>query len=113
MTAAANGLTTATSNAFNITVGAAAKLAFTTQPGGGANGTAWTTQPAVTIEDAGGNTVTTATNAITLAIGTNPGGAPGLHHQPAHCHRRRRHLRRLQDHRHGRELHPDRGQRPG
>ena len=48
--------------AFNITVGAAAKLAFTTQPGGGTGGTAWTTQPAVTVQDAGGNTVTTDTS---------------------------------------------------
>jgi hypothetical protein len=67
-------LTSATSSTFNITVGAAAKLAFTTQPGGGTGGTAWTTQPVVTIQDAGGNTVTTSTASVTLAIGTNPGG---------------------------------------
>ena len=42
-------------------MGAAAKLAFTTQPGNGTGGTAWTTQPAVTVQDAGGNTVTTDT----------------------------------------------------
>src|SRR5204863_962858 len=46
------------SSAFNITVGPAAKLAFTTQPGNGTGGTAFTTQPAVTLQDAGGNTVT-------------------------------------------------------
>ena len=67
-------MTEVTSNAFSITIGAATQLAFTTQPGGGANAAAWTAQPAVAIEDAGGNVVTTATNSITLAIGTNPGG---------------------------------------
>src|ERR1035441_4922283 len=63
-------------SAFNITLGAAAKLAFTTQPGGGTGGTAWTTQPVVTVQDAGGNTVTTDASTVTVAIGTNagPGG---------------------------------------
>ena len=75
LTATSSGLTTATSSAFNITVGAAAQLAFTTEPGGGTGGTAWATQPVVTLQDAGGNTVTGSTAAITLAIGTNPGGA--------------------------------------
>jgi hypothetical protein len=54
--------------------GPATKLVFTTQPGGGTAGTAWTTQPAVTVEDAIGDKVTTSTASITLAIGTNPGG---------------------------------------
>ena len=74
LTASATGLTTATSSAFNITAGTATKLVFTTQPGGGADGAAWGTQPTVAVEDASGNVVTTATNSITLAIGTNPGG---------------------------------------
>ena len=74
LTATAGGLTNATSTSFNITIGAAVKLAFTTQPGGGANGASWGTQPTVAVEDVGGNVVTTATNSITLAIGTNPGG---------------------------------------
>ena len=74
LTAATSPLTGATSNAFNITVGAASKLAFTAQPGGGASNTAWANQPTVTVQDAGGNTVTTAVNSITLAI-TPPGGA--------------------------------------
>ena len=74
LTASATGLPTVTSNAFNITIGGASQLVFSTQPGGGANGAVWTTQPAVSIQDVGGNKVTTATNSITLAIGTNPGG---------------------------------------
>ena len=74
LTATATGLTSAVSGSFNITVGAASKLAFTAQPGGGASNTAWANQPTVTVQDAGGNTVTTAVNSITLAI-TPPGGA--------------------------------------
>ena len=74
LTASDGALTGATSNTFNITVGAAAKLAFTTQPGGGTGGSAWAQQPVVTVQDAGGNTVTGSTASITLAIGTNPGG---------------------------------------
>ena len=73
ITATDGALTSTASSGFNITVGAAAKLAFTTQPGGGTGGTAWTTQPVVTVQDAGGNTVTSSSASITLAIGTNPG----------------------------------------
>lgn len=55
-----------------ITVGPAAKVAFTQQPNGGASTVAWTTQPKVTVQDAGGNTIVGSTAAVTLAIGTNP-----------------------------------------
>ncbi|HEY5386259.1 MAG TPA: hypothetical protein VIJ56_13565, partial [Acidimicrobiales bacterium] len=61
-----------TSTAFNVTTGTASQLAFTTEPGNGTGGSALSTQPTVTIQDAGGNTVTTDTNAVTMAIGTNP-----------------------------------------
>ncbi|MCU1450715.1 MAG: hypothetical protein JWP02_2885, partial [Acidimicrobiales bacterium] len=74
LTATDGALTSVASSGFNIAVGAAAKLAFTTQPGGGTGGTAWTTQPVVTVQDAGGNTVTGSTASVTLAIGTNPPG---------------------------------------
>ena len=59
-TDAADHLNTASapSSSFNITAGTASQLVFTTQPGGGTGGTAWTTQPKVTVEDAGGNPVT-------------------------------------------------------
>ena len=45
-------------------------------PGGGTGGTAWPQQPAVTLEDAGGNTVTGTAQNVTLAIQNNagPGG---------------------------------------
>ena len=74
LTATDGSLTSATSGTFNITVGPAAKLAFTQTPTGGVLGVAFATQPRVTVQDAGGNTVTTDTSSVTLAIGTNPGG---------------------------------------
>jgi len=73
LTATSSGLTSATSSAFNITVGSAAQVAFTTQPGGGTAGTAWSQQPVVTLQDAGGNTVTGTAQTVTLAIQNNPG----------------------------------------
>ena len=54
--------------AVNVTVGAAAKVAFTQQPNGGTGGVAWTTQPKVAIQDALGNTVTTSSASVTLSI---------------------------------------------
>jgi hypothetical protein len=77
LTATSGGYTSAVSSLFTITAGAASKLAFTTQPGGGASSTAWATQPTVTVQDAYGNTVTSGTGStasVTIAIGTNPGG---------------------------------------
>jgi hypothetical protein len=73
LVATSGALTAATSQAFTITAGQNL-LAFTTQPGGGAAGTAFATQPVVTVKDPGGTTDATSTAAITLQIGTNPGG---------------------------------------
>jgi len=74
LTAAATGLTGATSTAFNIsvTVGPVAKLAFTVQPSNAVGGAAITPAVQVAIQDAQGNIVTTATSSIAVAIGTNP-----------------------------------------
>jgi hypothetical protein len=74
LSATASGLTGATSNTFDVTVGVAAQLGFQVQPSDAAAGSSIT--PAVTVEirDAGGNRVTTASNNVTVAIGTNPGG---------------------------------------
>lgn len=63
------------SSAFNVTVGAAAQLLFTTQPAGATGGTAFTTQPVVTAADAGGNTVTSYAGPVALTIGS--GGTAG------------------------------------
>jgi hypothetical protein len=72
LTASAATLTSATSSAFNVTAGAAAKLGFTVPPGSGPAGGTIAPAAQVSVEDALGNVVTTATNQITMAIGTNP-----------------------------------------
>src|SRR5207245_2713217 len=72
LTASATGLTGATSSAFNISVGAAAKLVFTVQPSTTVAGAAITPAVQVVVQDAQGNTVTTATTSITVTVGTNP-----------------------------------------
>ncbi len=73
LTASAAGLTSATSTAFNITGGPAMGLAYAVQPINGTSGTALATVQ-VAVVDAGGNTITTATNSITVAIGNNVNG---------------------------------------
>ena len=57
-------LATVDSATFNVTVGLASQLAFSTQPGNGSAGTALFPQPTITIQDAGGNTVTTDVHAV-------------------------------------------------
>jgi trimeric autotransporter adhesin len=77
---ATDGTLTATSAAFSIAVGPAAQLAFTTQPDGNATaGAAFPTQPKLTVQDAGGNTVTTDSSTVALSItpGTPAAGGPG------------------------------------
>ncbi len=74
LTAASLGLTSVDSASFTITVGSASKLGFTTQPNGGVTGSVWSTQPVVAVQDAGGNTITTATNSISVVL-TTPGSA--------------------------------------
>ena len=62
------------SSSLTIDVGSAAQLAFTTQPSDSTGGVAFETQPVVTVQDAGGNTVTGDTSSVTLAL-TVPAGA--------------------------------------
>lgn len=69
-----SGLTEATSSSFDITVGAAAKLAFLVQPTTAAAGATIVPAVQIVIQDLGGNRVTGATNSVTLAIGANPSG---------------------------------------
>jgi hypothetical protein len=75
LTAVSSGLTNAVSASFTISVGPATKLAFTTQPSGAAVNIAFATQPWVTVQDAGGNTVTTSGPSVTLVITPPTGGA--------------------------------------
>ncbi|HXR96541.1 MAG TPA: choice-of-anchor D domain-containing protein [Terriglobales bacterium] len=65
-------LTPATSSAFNITPGAAAKLVITTQPNSSYQAAAPITV-AASVEDAAGNVVTTDTSSVAIAFGTNAG----------------------------------------
>jgi hypothetical protein len=74
LTASDGALTTAASSSVVITVGAAAKVAFTTQPSSSTGGVAFATQPVVTVQDLGGNTVVGNTSAVTLTLTVAAGG---------------------------------------
>ena len=71
LSAAAGGLTDATTTPFDIAVGALAKLVFTAQPGNTVAGLA-IGPVSVTAQDAAGNTVPGFTGDVTVSIGTNP-----------------------------------------
>ena len=75
LSASAPGVSGALSSAFNITAGSPSRLAFQLQPSTMIAG--GTMVPAVSVQvlDINGNPVPTATNAITLALATNPGGS--------------------------------------
>lgn len=52
----------------------ASKVAFTTSPSNTVEADVFSTQPVVAVQDTYGNTVTTASNNVTLSISNNPGG---------------------------------------
>ena len=67
-----------TSTGIAVSVGGAARMAFTTQPSATATGgTDFVAQPVVTVQDAGGNTVTTDTSSVTLSLSTPAGAVLG------------------------------------
>ncbi len=66
--AASVGGLVGTSTPLAVSVGAASKLGFITQPDSSTGGTAFTTQPSVAIQDAGGNTVVGDLSPVTLTI---------------------------------------------
>jgi hypothetical protein len=72
--ASATGLTSATSAPFNV-VATPAKLAFIRQPSNSVADASIAPAIQVAIEDANGSIVAGATNAVTIAIGANPGSA--------------------------------------
>ena len=74
LTASSGALTAAISDPFDVTTGAAALLAFTVQPTTTSAGGTITPLVDVTVRDAVGNTVTSFTGNVTLAIGANPAG---------------------------------------
>ncbi len=83
--ATASGITSANSNPFAIIPGAATALAFTTQPAGAVNHTAFATQPVVSVVDSNGDVVWTGTNSnatITLAAITGPSALAGCTTNP-------------------------------
>src|SRR5206468_7543321 len=67
-------LTDGDSTPFTVNPGSPTNLVFTTQPGNSATATAITGPPTVAVRDSSGNTVTSSTASITIAIGTNPSG---------------------------------------
>ena len=73
--ASSGGVTAATSTGFAVTPGAATKLVYLVQPSTVTAGAAISPAVQVEIQDAANNLVTGATNAVTLVIGTNPGGS--------------------------------------
>lgn len=73
--ASAGALTPVTSPAFNVTAIGVPVLAFTVQPVTTQAGAAIAPAVQVTAQDALGNTVSGFTGDVTIAIGSNPGGA--------------------------------------
>src|SRR5207249_3344450 len=73
LTAAATGLSGATSVGFNVTPGAATELVFTVEPSNAVAGAAITPAVQVTARDAQGNTATGFTGTVTVALDANPG----------------------------------------
>jgi hypothetical protein len=76
--ATSTGVTAATSATITVNPGAPVALVFTKQPTGGTHGTAWGTQPKVTVVDAYGNTVSVAPLAVTLSVTPGTGNALGV-----------------------------------
>ncbi len=74
LTATSSGLADGVSDSFNVTTGAATKLGYTVQPSAVVAGSIISPAVTVAVQDAGGNTVTTSSATVNLAIGTNPGG---------------------------------------
>src|SRR5216117_359442 len=75
LTATATGLSTATSSVFGITPGTATQLAFSQQPGTTVANRLITPAVKVRALDALGNLVTSFAGNVTVALGSNPGGA--------------------------------------
>src|SRR5207244_2487898 len=75
LTATATGLSTATSSVFGVTPGTATQLAFSQQPGTTVANRLITPAVKVRALDALGNLVPSFTGSVTIALGSNPGGA--------------------------------------
>jgi hypothetical protein len=73
LTAADGVLNGAISSAFDIVVGTAAQVVFTSQPPSTTAGALLAPSVQVAVEDAAGNVLTTDNSLVTLALGSNPG----------------------------------------
>ena len=73
LTASDGGLSSATSNGFNISAGAATKLVFGQQPTSALAGAGISPAVTVLVQDAFGNTVINDSSSVTVSLGTNPG----------------------------------------
>jgi hypothetical protein len=71
---ATSGSLAGTSTGFSITPGPATQLVFTVQPGNSNAGASIAPPVVVTAQDALGNTATSFSGSVTLAIAANPGG---------------------------------------
>ena len=79
-----SGALTTASQTFSNTPGAAYQLAKTTSAAGATNGSAFTTQPVITIQDQDGNTVTSGTQSTqNVVITTSSGTLSGTTTVPA------------------------------
>lgn len=78
LVASASGLTSATTTAFSVVAGAAAKLAFSVQPVNANVGSAISPAVQLTVQDAAGNTVTTSTASVTVAIASGTGASGAI-----------------------------------
>jgi hypothetical protein len=74
LSASGGALTAATSDPFDISVGAPTQLAFQAAPSTAAAGAGFAPLVEVAVLDAAGNTVTSFNGNVTVAIGTNPSG---------------------------------------
>ena len=74
LTFSSTGLTSVVSTTIALTLGAASKLAITTQPSASAtDGLAFSIQPVIAVQDVGGNAVTTSSPTITGTVSTTLG----------------------------------------
>jgi hypothetical protein len=74
LSASAPGLTPATSSGFGVSAAASARLTFTVQPSNAQAGAPISPVIAVHVEDAFGNQVPAASDAVTIAFANNAGG---------------------------------------
>ncbi len=74
LTAAASGLTRATSASFSVSAASASVLVFTVQPSTTQAGSSISPAVKVTARDAYGNTATSFNGSMTMSIGRNPSG---------------------------------------